>query len=370
MIASPSLRSAFRHLTYLMYLFITVTVGLEITLRLFFFDPNYYWNHRYLFASQGAFVNIGKKLWTYSPNRQIRTIAVYGFPGSGFWPGASFRVEYDCLYTTNNVGLVQGADVHPGEHATLVLGDSFTEGHGGCPWFYRVERRLHRMRLLNGGLQGSGPDQWEKLTAYLLSQGIRIDRVLIVAISNDFKRDSFVWPQALLDCMNLWRSCDPNAHWQPLHPNEGVGSILERSRQWASLRHRGVNNGRKVHELLLRSSYAYTFAYNIAHNTYRRATGPKGAEGTIHPEVAEAISSLRRLDNRLRVILVPQRDEVGMRQKNPDSISVEHLLNELSIPFEWCPLAGEHFMPLDGHPNAAGYNVLAGCVEAHLREGR
>jgi hypothetical protein len=72
------------------------------------------------------------------------------------------------------------------------------------------------------------------------------------------------------------------------------------------------------------------------------------------------------MDHNLRVLLVPQRDEVGLRSKNQDSKSVEQLLASMSVPFNWCGLAGKHYMPLDGHPNAEGYRVISHCVLEEL----
>jgi hypothetical protein len=344
------------------YLLIVVAIGLEIALRLFFFDPNYYWAHRYVFASERAFVNVHENLWTYQPGRTIRSVAVYGFPLGGILPAARFRVEYDCTHATNNLGLVQERDVQPGEHATLVLGDSFTEGQGGCPWFDALARRMSGIRLINGGLMGAGPVQWRELVSHLQSRDVKIDRIVVVAISNDFKRGEFNWSQSELDCIDLWK-CD-GLSVQPLRAGESADSILERSRQMAGSRHETFD-WRMAHDLMLRMSYAYTFLSGIASQYFAHAGDE--AHDSLHPAATEAFMWLLRLDKPLKVILVPQRDEVAIRQKNRDTILVERFLRQNSIWFDWCMLSGAHFLPLDGHPNAAGYDVLSRCVEAQLR---
>jgi hypothetical protein len=348
---------------FLVYLLVVVIIGLEIALRLFFFDPNYYWKHRYFFASQGAFVNIDENLWTYQPDRKVRSVAVYGFPVSSFLPAARYRIEYDCTHTTNNLGLVQERDVRPGEHATLVLGDSFTEGQGGCPWFDKLAKRVDGALLINGGLLGAGPVQWRELVSYLLEKGVQIDRMLVIAISNDFKRGEFNWSQSELDCVNLWK-CDSANSVQPLRPDESAQSILERSRQMAKSRH-DTFDWKIAHDLMMRWSYAYTFLFGVISQAFLHVTDQD--HDTLHPAATEAFSWLLRLGKPLKVVLVPQRDEVGMRQKNHDTILVEQFLNRNSVSFDWCMLSGKHFLPLDGHPNAAGYDVLSRCVEAHLR---
>jgi hypothetical protein len=362
------MRRPARGVGYTLYVAVTVLLGLEIALRLMFSDPNYYWNRRYLFTSEGSFINVSDKLWTYAPHRTLRSVAVYGFPGAGYLPAMHYRVEYDCLYPTNNLGLVQTTDVRSGESATLVLGDSFTEGQGGCPWFPKLEARLQSQRLLNGGLQGAGASQWKHLASHLRSLGIQFERILIVAISNDFKRDAFVWQESTLRCVNSF-DCEPNSFWEAIRFGESTESLLERSRKRAEARLKEETWKRKVNEILQRLSYVYSYSSPIILSVLGRSQNQKGGEAWLHPEAAAAISSLREFDPKLRVILVPQRDEVATRRMNLDSRLVEGFLKKMSVPFEWCELTSAHYMPLDGHPNAAGYEVLSACVEERLRSG-
>jgi hypothetical protein len=328
-----------------------------LILRLSFGDANYYWEDQYLYSSPNAFINRSDGVWTYAPDTQIRQIGVYGFAGYRFIPAAAFRIEYDCLYETNNLGLVQRRDFSPGEHVTLVLGDSFTVGQGGCPWFYNLEEKLKEKKVVNGGLQATGLISWANLANYLLSKGLIIDNILIVAISNDFKRDAFNWPKQFFDCINVW-NCPTEGLWAPVGLTESSESILNRSIARAAVRNATKTTRRKVHELLLRTSFAYTYISRA----YSAIRIPASPDPRFPSGDADAIASLQRIDPKLKFVLVRQRDEAATKRMNADSIAAERFLQKRSIPFDWCKLEDRHYLPLDAHPNALGYEVLSNCV--------
>lgn len=56
-------------------------------------------------------------------------------------------VEFDCRIRSNNLGLLQNDDVLPGKPTTIVFGDSFTSGQGGCPWFHKLQARRPQEQL-------------------------------------------------------------------------------------------------------------------------------------------------------------------------------------------------------------------------------
>ena len=92
-----------------------------------------------------VFRNQGK-IFTYSPNSTIRTSAYYE-------NGDAIAKEYDYQFKTNNFGLVQKLDIDKERPSVLVLGDSFAEGQGAIPWFYKLEEDSRKdIQLINGGL--------------------------------------------------------------------------------------------------------------------------------------------------------------------------------------------------------------------------
>src|SRR5205809_638941 len=183
--AVRAMRRALSRTAYGLWVTLFVVVGLEAIFRIISFDPFYYWKFRFQFVSPNSYVNRAEGVWTYRPNAAVREVAVYAMPSPlAFEP--KLTVEFDCRMRSNNLGLLQDDDIAPGTPRTIVIGDSFTSGQGGCPWFHRLQARRPRDQLLNAGLLGTGFDQWWLLLEYLRKQGVVVKSVLIIAISNDF----------------------------------------------------------------------------------------------------------------------------------------------------------------------------------------
>lgn len=114
-------------------------------------------SNRYMLfgASSGgsAFQNLDT-IFTYKPNAVIHAEAFYDIKNT-------LLKEYDYQFKTNNLGLVQGQDVDLNKDSLLLLGDSFTEGQGASPWFERlIQAKQNGLQLINGGLLGTGFEQW------------------------------------------------------------------------------------------------------------------------------------------------------------------------------------------------------------------
>ena len=219
-----------RRIAYLGFNVVFIACGLEILFRLTFADPEYYWRYRLAFISSNAFENRGDGLWTFRPHTNIREVAVYevALP----YPLQTNRmVEFDCRMKSNNLGLLQSDDIEPGTNATVIIGDSFTEGQGGCPWFDRLQSRRRTDRLVNGGLMGTGIEQWRRLILYLQQSGVRPQRLLFIAISEDFKRGPWNWGQPQLACLDEGK-CSQGADanlWLPLANEESQQAVLSRA---------------------------------------------------------------------------------------------------------------------------------------------
>ena len=350
---------------YLLYLLIISFFGIETSLRLATSDPLYYWQHRYLFATKDAFKNIAQRIWSYNPHSQITSLATYGFPGKlSKFPSLNHRIEYSCKYRTNNLGLVQRRNIRSEDKSVLILGDSFTEGQGGCPWFPELEDHFSTP-LINGGLQGYGLLQWKLLTRHLLSKGIKFEKIVIIAISNDFKRGTHNWSSHQLDCMKDY-NCSGSEYWLPLLNNESEDSIIERSIDRAKIRFKNHSRLTRLHEALMHISYSYKFVA-LAYSSF---DPKKTTPISLNTDANNAIKFLKRTDNKLSVILVPQRDEAALSAKNHDSLETEKLLKNHSIPFSWCTITSSDYLPMDGHPNRQGYNKIRHCVTEHLQKQR
>jgi len=124
-------------------------------------------------------------------------------------------------------------------------------------------------------------------------------------------------------------------------------------------------------ELWLRASFTYqvfseyrTVLDNILSNSSLIETE---LDVAVYQENFEALDRIKYRFPKLKVILVPQRDEVGvLGVKNLDSLAVERYLEENMYQFSWCELTSRDYMPADGHPNGLGYKKLFKCLKENI----
>ena len=157
-------------------------------------------------------------IFTYIPHSDIRILAIA-------YSDHGFSTEYDYHIRTNNFGLVQDNDVIPEKPSLLLLGDSFTEGVGAEPWFRLVSPEIYKLSYqpINGGIGGTGFGSWLKLEQYLAAADIRIQKLLVLFISDDYHRP--VWHVTLdeLRCFSDLLLCrvDENVYFRYRLPPPG-----------------------------------------------------------------------------------------------------------------------------------------------------
>jgi hypothetical protein len=337
-------------------------------LRILYSDFDIHTEYRFPFYSPNSIQNRAPGVWTYRPNTRIREVAVYETP-SLFPLQPRFNVEYDCFMQSNNWGLLQERDIDSNHSWTLILGDSFTAGEGGCPWFDRLQARRPDDHLVNAGFIGSGLAQWDLLLKYLCQRGLRIRRVLMIAIGNDFQRLPFNWPQPILDCLDR-DSCPPadrDGMWTPVRMDETHAELEMRGRVRFSKRFGNMGRKDLMTLYIERNSYLYKFvsrARQTAKTLIRGARKPGGTR--IPPSANAALDSLQALHVPFRVLMVSEKDEAGWLDKNSDSRAAEAALKAHRIPYSWCRIPRSGFMRNDMHPNRAGYDKLVACADAAL----
>src|SRR5262245_13161978 len=345
-----------------------VVLSLEFLLRFAFADPDYYSTYRSLFVSPGVYQNQGEGFWTYRFNTTIRELAAYGV--STLLPHRpKVFVEYDCLMKSNNVGLLQNDDIEPGSAATVIVGDSFTAGQGGCPWFDRLQARRKNDHLVNGGLMGTGFGHWVHLIEYLQHQGIRPERLLAIAISQDFERTAWIWDQAQLDCLErqICPAEDDPGLWLPVGVQENHLEMFQRTAGRCSIRFRHKRWLGHWKTYLEQNFYLYKFADRARTNVLAMAKGMQPAEVPSEFPVAEAaLESFKSLHIPLHVLLVTQRYETGVLGDRRHLEAVVAALDAHGVGHSLCRLSKEDFMRYDGHPSRVGYDKLVSCVDSAL----
>lgn len=341
---------------------LAVALGLELMFRIAASDPFYYWDYRFQYLSPNSVENRGEGVWTYRPNTAIREVSVYGLP-SLVSTEPALTIEFDCPMRSNNLGLLQDDDIPPGTPVTLVLGDSFTSGQGGCPWFHKLQAQRPQDRLLNAGLLGTGVDQWWRLLEYLRKQGVVVERVLLISISNDFKRRVWNWTAADLDCIDRgvcaveWRYS-----WQGVRADETADELMARTRARYARRFAKYNALSMWSFSLLNHSLLLKFVHIAVENT---ANALRSGAGVL-PQAETALQSFKALGVPVRVLMVNQRNETGMLGNETDATAAVAKLDAHGLPYSWCRLGHDDFLRIDGHPTVAGYDKLVACADKAL----
>jgi hypothetical protein len=324
-------------------------------------NNDYFWEARQLFVSKGALRPVGDEgLWTYAPDATILSAATYRLAGWEGW------VEYRCRLTTNRFGLIDtNVDPSAAEVDILALGDSFLEGQGGCPWLTREALPPGYPTILNGGLQGASPQSMELLERWL-SRRVPIRDVVLVIISNDFSRRLIphIW-QSRSGCL-VDGDCAPGVDYiWGVDASTSDGELVDLSSRVLRAGHTGLRG--QMHTWLRFHSHSYALMLR-----YFVLLDPQPP--LVNDEFEANIRAIERLHARypsMRVVRVPQRDEVGLLgRENLDTMRVRKALAERQIQQTSCPLDLQDYMPIDGHPNAAGYRKIRTCLFAVLGIGR
>jgi len=307
------------------------------------------------FDGRGTIFQNHEDIFTFVPDSEIRHVA-------GFISDDDLDVRYDYHFRTNNLGLVQDADVVPGRESLLLLGDSFTEGQGAEPWFRLVSREIDKLgyQAVNGGLIGTGFEQWLKLERYLVAQNVRIRKLVVLFISDDYYRPVWNFNAATLRCLSSLPLCRfEESHFYRLPPREELSSWIVKIR---SSRGTMTKTWLKVHaEALL----------PITYHTFYRVRSFIGRHGT-QQQSRSAIAQLLKIYGAENVAFIhlPQQDEID---SGPNDLglearrSIQEAGGQLFDGFKLCRLTAIDYGAIDGHPNSAGYAKIASCATEVIR---
>lgn len=328
----------------------------EIFLRYSYASP-YQWDLRLMFFSEGeVFRNKDWGGFVYAPNARIHSRTYYITEPS--IPTLFREYEYDIA--TNSHGLVQRNDIDGSKPAILFLGDSYTEGHGASPWFYDLESvwaKNSRYQLINGGIQGTGIEAWERLYRDL-ARTTEIEKLVVIFISDDWTRLVWQYPAQFLECLRAASQCNGFNTFLGLPKDPAEAEV--QVRRIAKVRLDFLAR-RKRHQNFFRSSQIHQQLLKPAYELWQPPARPQFER---NKSAALRMTADLGASNVL-FIHVPQKDEL---QSGPNPLgrqAVDFLRgNGLTVVdgFERCRLSIADFHPHDGHPNATGYGKLERCV--------
>jgi len=302
-----------------------------------------------------AFRNQGK-IFTYAPNINVRSTTYYE-------DGPGLHKEYDYEFKTNNLGLVQKLNISQDQPSNLVLGDSFTEGQGAIPWFYELESKNNKsIQLINGGILGTGFAQWKILNDQLIDSGIRINKVLVPFISDDYQRVVWNFPDRVLNCLGDIKTCKGDEGYYP-KPQKDDEAFVNQLRQFRDAEHadkKAVKGKRFFRQYFPSLHFIWGYMKNEYKLRYANRNSP-------------AIEALvKQYGTNIIFIHIPTKEELERgNTPNPLGQLAREKINssggKLVDGFNVCGLETKDYFTNDPHPNSGGYKKIAVCVEKAMQ---
>ena len=315
----------------------------------------------YFFDGPGTVFRDYGDTFTYVPHSDIRVVTVS-------YSDNDFNTEYDYHLQTNNFGFVQDIDVIPEQKSLLLLGDSFTEGVGAEPWFRLLSPGVAKLgyQPVNGGVGGTGFSSWLKLDRYLASADIRIGKLVILFISDDYHRPAWNVTPGELRCfsdLSLCRAEEGVFFRYRLPTPEELPSWVAKIRtgRVATLKTR-------LKALLPATHRVYKNLTELVRPSPQMARDERGEQES-RSAIAEFIKKYG--SENVAFIHLPQKEELA---SGPDDLglkarrSIEEAGGKLFDGFKLCRLTAADYHPNDQHPNSRGYGKIAACTMSVIKE--
>jgi hypothetical protein len=341
-------------------------VILEVATRIIWGHPLYKHSRVMLFEAGENFVNIGKG-FKYYPNKSIRSSTYYVNIDD------SIVKEYDYVIKTNNLGLVQNKNINIGDTADIFLGDSFTEGQGAVPWFYKFENNYSKFnKVINGGILGTGPLQWELLANHLQDEySIKYNTVNVILISADVDRRVWNFSDELLKCLHYQKCTNVFSDFYGYNFYDKTQQDIKKDVINLYNQSRIYSQGHKNSFILrfkyfLKKSALLLHSYILIRKTFilqDEGNQRKFNLGLLRDKNLIAIKNLVNKGRiKGRVYLIPSKQEVKTTQR-PLANRIISWLKDNNIDVVLCnSLLNSDFHINDGHPNEKGYEKIRECV--------
>jgi len=313
-----------------------------------------------------------KNFFTYYPNSTFRTEAFFVLEDEN---GINPVKEYSYYINTNNIGLVQKLNIKKNDNVTLILGDSFTEGQGANPWFYKLEKELPDKKFVNGGLMGTGPLQWKLLRDFLKRDlNLNYNETIQIIIGPDIVRPIWNFDKERLNCIQK-AVCSTGLsdffgyNFQGKNEKEILDDVIDifykNQSQSINLKSRSIkglfresafiyNTYILVNKIFINDDHLIQKNLNSLFETHLNSTNSSLILVSIKPEICGSNDCTKSKTKPKEVIWSSNSKKIIEYAKN------------LNLELDFCILDPEDYHKHDGHPNEKGYSKIKDCVKRNL----
>ena len=310
---------------------------------------------RYMLYSEGdVFQNIDKIL-KYHPKKKIMSKTFYDIDGQ-------FKEEYSYIIETNNFGLVQKNDIKKNKESILFLGDSFTEGQGAETWINNFQGFYKNFQVINGGILGTGFNQFELLEKHI-SETYNIKKVVLLYIGDDLRRGLFNHNNQVVSCLKNHLNCKGYENFYGFN-QDTLSNHLN------FLKSKRVNkNTQKTFKFYRRSIKKHLSQLSVFYYPHRYLKNK--FYNTKNVKVVNNFNSINSLIEKYKsnilFIRLKQKEEI-LKGDSYYTIKAKKHVERRSSLYE-CDFNDDisNFYKYDGHPNKSGYAYLFKCVENILK---
>ena len=311
-----------------------------------------------LYDAGENFINIGN-IFKYYPNKLIRSEVYYIIDNKP-------ELEYRYTLRTNNAGLIQNKNISPNQSYEILLGDSFTEGEGADPWFYELEQNYStpERQLINGGILGTGPLQWEILKNHLHDNfSINFDRINVIFIGGDINRNIWNFSATQLNCLQN-ANCDSNlGDFYGFHFSDKSDNEINKSVSALYKKRNSFSLSQVLPILAIKSAFIYNVYTYMKQNIFSMSLRERN------------LSAIKNLLNSGKeqgfAVLITAKHETtitGEPKWDSSSLFAIKWLSEHGIEIHTCKLSMDDFHKHDSHPNSDGYRKIRQYVSSLIEK--
>ena len=315
-------------------IFFSVEFLLKIYFKSFKIPTDNRYKFRYMLYSEGKVFDGYKNFFKYQPNLLSRSLLYY-------YKKNKFLKIWDYEFNTNNFGLVQKSDIFPGQDSILFLGDSFTQGQGASPWIDNFKGEISGYQVINGGILGTGFQQFENIYEHI-NENFKIKKVVVIYIGGDLRRGVSI-------------ASDKNVLFIPSTKEELDNLLIENH----NLR---LENKKEIKDRLkffIRELYVYNLLRTQI-NTFRLKN-----DELIQRNLKSIESLFKKNDPNIIFINVQTANEIITGQETYETKLLNKFFAKKKYPNYKCNLSNDisNYHEIDYHPNKKGYNEIFNCVK-------
>ena len=314
-----------------------------------------------LFEEGEVFQNIGK-IGKYYPNKRILSETYYKVDGE-------FLKEYSYEITTNNFGLVQNTKIDKNKESILFLGNSNAEGQGVSPWIYNFKGKYKDYQIINGGIFGMGPAQFELMEKHI-SKDFNVKKVIFYYIGDDMRRGTPIFPPQTLECLKSYLNCKGNENiygfqLRDKKPNNFLKFLAKYRDEQGKLKSKNFKYYRRKIKSSLSSLYIISMPLGFIKQKFYDSDNERIMKNF------RSIDNLhKKYKNNIYFIQLMTKAGVLANTKSYDTLYAEKYIKKLTDKHFYCDFENDinNFFVIDGHPNAKGYQSLYKCTKKILDE--